>query len=70
MKDVCLTCSAFDKSLYKAKDMVMKQENHRQDINAIRKYRDDTKNINDTDKTMAATTFGLQDVLPLPKTIE
>ena len=42
----------------------MKQENNRHEINAIRKYRDDTKKLTDTDKTMAAVAFDLEEVLP------
>ena len=43
---------------------------YRQEINAIRKYRDDTKKLIDTDKTMPAAAFNLEEVLPLPKTNE
>ncbi|GFO06893.1 hypothetical protein PoB_003339800 [Plakobranchus ocellatus] len=67
MKDVCSTCSAFDKSDSKLEDMKLKQENHRNEINAIRKFRDDTKKHMDTDKTMAAAAFDLEEILPLLK---
>ncbi|GFR67143.1 hypothetical protein ElyMa_000245600 [Elysia marginata] len=70
MKDVCTTCSAFDKSDKKSEEMKLKQENHRKEINTIRKYRDDTKKDTETDKTIAAAAFDLEEVLPLPKTNE
>ena len=70
MKDVCLTCSAFDKNDRKTEDMKLKQENHRKEINAIRTYRDDIKKHIDTDKTIALAAFDLEEVLPLPKTNE
>ncbi|GFS13830.1 HPr kinase/phosphorylase [Elysia marginata] len=56
MKDVCTTPA-----------MQLKQENHRKEINANRMLRDDTKNDTETDKTIAAAAFDLEEVLPLPK---
>ena len=47
--------------------MIIKLEKNRHEINVIRKYRDDTKKLTDTDKTMAAVSFDLQEVLSLSK---
>ena len=70
MKDVCSSCSAFDKNDHKTEDMKLKQENDRKEINAIRTYRGGIKKHIDTDKTIAAAAFDLEEVLPLQKTNE
>lgn len=70
MKDICSTCSSFEKSDDKSDERTLNQEKHREEINDIRKFRDNIKKEIETDKTIAAATFDLEEVLPLPKTNE
>ena len=66
-KDRCTTCSVFDKNENKSEMDKIENAKHREEADEVRKYRDAVKKEAQEDCSVAAGTFDLEEVLPLPK---